>query len=199
MKIIGLLGGIASGKSLVARLLAGMGAGLLDADRAGHQVLRLPHIAAAARQRWGDAVFGPDGALDRCKIARIVFAPGEHGDKERKFLQELTHPEIGRLLSEQACQYANAGKKAAVLDAALLLEAGWDKLCKMLVFVDAPLELRHDRALQRGWTTQDFIAREAAQLPIEQKRARADLIIDNSATVEYTQAQVERLWQSLGD
>lgn len=199
MKTIGLLGGIASGKSLVARLLAEMGAGLLDADQAGHQALQLPRIMAAARQRWGEKIFGPDGAIDRRKLAQIVFAPGEQGEQERKFLEELTHPVIGRLLAEQAQRFAAEGKKAAVLDAALLLEAGWDKLCKMLVFVDAPLELRHSRALERGWTSQEFLAREAAQLPIEQKRARADLIIDNSATVEYTRAQVERLWQSLGD
>jgi dephospho-CoA kinase len=199
MKIIGLLGGVASGKSLVARLLAELGAGVLDADQAGHQVLQLPHIMAAARQRWGEAIFGADGQIDRHKLARIVFAPGEQGDRERRFLEKLTHPEIGRLLLAQAQQYADNGKKAAVLDAALLLEAGWDKLCKILVFVDAPLESRHKRAFQRGWTTEEFIAREAAQLPIEQKRARADLVIDNSAAVEYTREQVERLWQSLGD
>ena len=102
MKILGLLGGVASGKSLVARQLAELGAVVLDADRAGHEALRLPRIEEAARQRWGDAVFGPDGHIDRSRLAKIVFAPPPDGPRERKYLEELTHPEIGRRLSAQA-------------------------------------------------------------------------------------------------
>ncbi len=102
MKILGLLGGVASGKSLVARQLAELGAVVLDADRAGHEALRLPNVEAAARQRWGDAVFGPDGHIDRSRLAKIVFAPPPDGPKERKYLEELTHPEIGRRLAAQA-------------------------------------------------------------------------------------------------
>ena len=102
MKILGLLGGVASGKSLVARQLAELGAVVLDADRAGHEALRLPAIEEAARGRWGDAVFGSDGHIDRSRLARIVFAPPPDGPRERKFLEALTHPEIGRRLAAQA-------------------------------------------------------------------------------------------------
>ena len=99
MKILGLLGGVASGKSLVSRQLAERGAVVLDADRAGHEALRLPSIEEAARRRWGDAIFGPDGHIDRSRLAKIVFAPPPEGPKERIFLEALTHPEIGRRLS----------------------------------------------------------------------------------------------------
>ncbi len=213
MKILGLLGGVASGKSLVARQLADMGAVVLDADRAGHEALRLPRVEEAARQRWGNKIFGPDGHVDRRSLARIVFAPPPDGPPERKFLEDLTHPEIGRRLLAQveaiktASSATNAvvdgpegGKTApplAILDAALILEAGWDKLCDYLAFIDVPREMRMARALKRGWTEEDFTAREAAQESLDCKRPRADLIIDNSGSAEHTQAQVQRLWQFL--
>jgi dephospho-CoA kinase len=196
MKILGLLGGVASGKSLVSRQLAELGAVVLDADRAGHEALRLPCVEAAARQRWGDAVFGPDGHVDRSQLARIVFAPPPQGPKERKFLEDLTHPEIGRRLAAQA-EAVKAVAPLAVLDAALILEAGWDKLCDYFAFVDVPREVRLVRALQRGWTEGDFAAREAAQESLDSKRARADVILDNSGSAEHTQVQVQRLWQFL--
>jgi dephospho-CoA kinase len=219
MKILGLLGGVASGKSLIARQLAELGAVVLDADRAGHEALRLPRVEGAARQRWGDAVFGPDGHIDRGRLAKIVFAPPPDGPRERRHLEDLTHPEIGRLLWAQAkalgrgsralppsCHPATTAAETeaarpvpllAVLDAALLLEAGWDKLCDYFVYIDVPKEVRLARALQRGWTEGDFTAREAAQESLDSKRLRADLIIDNSGSAEHTQAQVQRLWQSL--
>jgi dephospho-CoA kinase len=197
MYVIGILGGVASGKSLVARQFARLGAGVLDADRAGHQVLRLPRIEAAVRERWGEEVFGPDGHVDRSRLARLVFAQPPDGPRERKHLERLTHPEIGRLLSQQAEALASSGTVAAVLDAPLLLEAGWDRLCRKLVFVDAPRQARLSRAIARGWSKEDFAAREEVQKSLDFKRRRADLVVDNSGSSEQTQAQVERFWQSL--
>lgn len=199
MRVIGILGGIASGKSLVARQLAEAGAGLLDADRAGHEVLRLPHVAAAVRERWGEAACGPDGRVDRARLARIVFADPPGGQPEREYLEQLTHPEIGRLLRQQAEALESAGVAVAVLDAPLLLESGWDKLCEKMVYVDAPRSARLWRALSRGWSEEDFAAREAAQESLDFKRRRADVVLDNSGSPEQTQAQIERFWQSLFD
>ncbi len=196
MKILGLLGGVASGKSLVSRQLAERGALVLDADRAGHEALRLPRTEKAARQRWGDAVFGSDGHIDRSRLAKIVFAPLPDGPRERRFLEELTHPEIGRRLAAQA-EVMPADSPLAVLDAALILEAGWDRLCDYFAFIDVPREMRLARALQRGWTEGDFAAREAAQESLDSKRTRADFIIDNSGSAEHTQVQVQHLWQFL--
>jgi dephospho-CoA kinase len=196
MKTLGISGGVASGKSLVSGQLADLGALILDADRAGHEALRLPEVKAAARRRWGDAIFGNDGHIDRSKLARIVFATSPDSPKERKYLESLTHPEIGRRLAAQV-EAGKALSPLAVVDAALLFEAGWDKLCDCTAFVDAPRTVRLARAVQRGWTEEDFAAREAAQDSLESKRARADLIIDNSGSIEHTQAQVMRLWQSL--
>lgn len=196
MKVIGILGGVASGKSLAARELARLGAGLLDADRAAHEVLRMPEIEAAARERWGGEIFAPQGGIDRARLARIVFADPPDGPRERKYLEQLTHPEIGRLLAREAERLEAAGRTVAVLDAALLLESGWDKLCDMLVFVEAPRGLRLARALERGWSEPDFAAREDAQESLGAKRESADVVLDNSGSPEQTRAQVERFWRS---
>ena len=196
MHVIGLLGGVASGKSLVARLLVQQGAGLLDADRAGHEVLRLPRIEAAAKERWGKDIFGGDGRIDRAVLGRIVFAGPPEGPRERTYLEQLTHPEIGRRLKQQSEAMVASGTAAVVLDAPLLLESGWDRLCEELVFVDAPVDVRLARAAARGWDKEDFWAREAVQESLDQKRGRADVTIDNSGSPEQTRAQIEHYWHS---
>jgi dephospho-CoA kinase len=197
MQIIGLLGGVASGKSMVAQQFVQLGAGLLDADRIGHEVLQLPQVEAAAHKQWGESVFGPDGRIDRTRLAHIVFNPEPDGKRERRHLEEITHPEIARRLWQQAESMAAAGRKVAVFDAALLLEAGWTECCEKLVFVDSPREARLARALTRGWSKEEFLAREDAQESLDRKRERADAIIDNSAPPERTRAQVEQFWASL--
>jgi dephospho-CoA kinase len=197
MRLIGILGGVASGKSLVARQLAGLGAGLLDADRAAHEVLRTAEVEAAARKRWGEEIFGPDGRIDRPRLAKIVFADAPQAEGDRTYLEQLIHPEVEKRLARQAEQMAAAGRPAAVLDAPLLAEAGWDKLCDRLWFVDAPRPLRLARALERGWSEKDFDARESAQQSLERKRRRADAVVDNSASPEETREQVRHLWHEL--
>ncbi len=157
----------------------------------------MPRVEAAARQRWGDVIFGPDGHIDRAKLARIVFGREPGAGQERRYLEQLSHPEIGRLLRRQAEDLAAAGVKIAVFDAALLFEAGWNGMCEKTIFVDAPRQVRLARALARGWTEEDFAAREGVQDSLDRKRPRADVIIDNSGSAERTQAQVEQFWASL--
>ncbi|HVA51478.1 MAG TPA: dephospho-CoA kinase [Pirellulales bacterium] len=197
MIIIGLLGGIASGKSLVAEQLCQLGAGLLDGDRAGHEVLRLTDVRQLVRERWGDGVFGPDGQVDRKALGRTVFDPSPEGRRELECLEAITHPRITERLRQQAANLAAEGRAVAVLDAPVMLKAGWDKFCNHIVFVEAPQEMRQARALARGWRQEDIAVRESAQEPISIKRTRADRVIDNSGSREQTRAQVERLWREL--
>src|SRR5687768_1627373 len=120
MKTLGLLGGVASGKTLVAKKLQELGAVVLDADRAGHEVLRLPDVKEAARQRWGASIFAANGEradeIDRKKLASIVFARTDEGRRELEFLEKLTHPEIGRRLQEQLNLFERQNVQVAVLD-----------------------------------------------------------------------------------
>ncbi len=197
MQIIGLIGGIASGKSLVAEQLVELGAGLLDADRAGHDVLELEEVKQAIRDRWGDEVIGPGGCVVRAAVGRRVFGTSEEATANRRFLVSLTHPKIGELLGRRAAAFEAEGKQVLVLDAPLLIEAGWRELCNKTIFVDAPFEVRLERAQRRGWTAAELAAREAAQEPLDVKRKQADVIVDNSGSPESTHAQVEQIWHSL--
>jgi dephospho-CoA kinase len=198
LTIVGLLGGVASGKSFVAQSLARRGAVLLDADQAGHAVLREPEVEAAARTHWGDGIFGPDGRIHRSALAQIVFGPPPKGPRELAYLESITHPRIEMRLRDQLDGLAASGKPTmVVLDAPVMLKAGWNRLCNSLVFVDAPPEVRIQRAINRGWTVDDFKRREASQEPVEEKRKLADWTIDNSGTQAETEAQIDRLWSRL--
>lgn len=198
MKIIGILGGVASGKSIVAEHFRHLGAQVLDADQIGHEVLEEPEVIQAARQRWGEAVVDEDGQIKRSEVAKIVFAPPPSGPRELAYLEQVTHPRIGDRLKQRFQQVRQHGDaEIVVLDAAVMLKSGWDRFCDHIVFIEVPRNLRLQRALERGWSYADFAARESAQESLERKRAAADYVIDNSGSIDSTRQQVESLWQSL--
>jgi len=197
--IVGLVGGIASGKSFITEQLKRQGAVVISADQLAHEVLKLPQVKDEVRGRWGSRVFSSDGEVNRQALGQIVFAPPPDGPRELKALEQLTHPKIGALIREQMEKLqAQTTAAAIVLDVPLLIEAGWNKFCDKVVFVDAPRELRLARAAARGWTEADFARREATQESLETKRKLADVVIDNSGSPESAQAQIEHFWQSLG-
>jgi dephospho-CoA kinase len=195
--VIGLLGGVASGKSFVAKQLAELGAVVLDGDQAGHEVLREADVKAALRQRWGEKAFNEDDEIDRRAVGKLVFADSPAGHRELKFLEQVTHPRIMERLKSQMAQAAAAGAPAVVLDAAVMLKGGWDRLCDTVWFVDTPREVRLERARLRGWSEQEFNAREAMQEGIEEKRRRADRVIDNAGSMDHAAQQVRGLWLEL--
>ena len=197
MLTLGLVGGIASGKSFVAECFRDLGAAVLDADRAGHFVLREADVIAALRSRWGDSILDSRGQISRKAVAKLVFAQGN--EAELRFLEELTHPRIEKLLREELDRVKQSPDPppAIVLDAALLFEAGWDKLCDKVIFIDAPRDVRLERAISRGWSAEQFAAREAAQMPVQAKRERCDIVIRNVRTLENTRDVVRLTWRSL--
>ncbi len=196
MEIIGVLGGVASGKSAVAKMFEQLGAMRLDADRVGHDVLEETDVVASSLNRWGEQIRDPQGGLDRRAIARLVFAPTPQAEEELRFLERLTHPHITEQLKRDIATAAEQGYGAVVLDAAVMIKAGWDRLCNRMVFVDVPRVERERRARQRGWTAAQFAAREASQLPLALKRQRAQIVIDNSGTLEETFDQVRTVWST---
>src|SRR5688572_24947100 len=128
MRILGLVGGIASGKSVVAECFRDLGAVVLDADKAGHDALRQPDVIAQLRQRWGDWILESGGQVSRREVARIVFGQASEGEKE--FLEKIVHPRIERQLKQELAkaQASASPPPVVVIDAALLFEGGWDKM-----------------------------------------------------------------------
>jgi dephospho-CoA kinase len=197
MLTLGLVGGIASGKSVVASCFRDLGAVVLDADQAGHAVLREPDVIAALKARWGDKTLDASGQISRREVAKVVFAKGDAA--EREFLEKLTHPRIQMRMQQELAkaQAAEPPPRMVVLDAALLFEAGWEKLCDKVLFVDAPRDVRLERAVSRGWSAEQFAAREAAQMPVDEKRRRSDLLIRNVRTLEDIRNVVRLTWSDL--
>jgi dephospho-CoA kinase len=138
MLVIGVAGGVASGKSVVCRELGRLGAVVLSADQIGHQVLEEPAVRESIREAWGDEVFTAEGKINRRALADRVFAPGPDGAGELARLERITHPRIGSRLKEEIDRAAEGGAPAVVLDAAVMFKAGWHRLCNRIVFVDAP-------------------------------------------------------------
>lgn len=197
MRILGLVGGIASGKSTVAAELARLGATILDADVAAHDAINRPEVVAALTKRWGPTVLDNEGKIDRRAVAERVFTGGESGRRELVFLESLLHPLIRSDFEKQLTVLAESGCKVAIIDAPLLLEAGWDEMCDGVLFVDSPTVARSSRTKTRNWTDEEFAMREAAQMPIEEKRRKATHIIENRGSLADLRKEVGRIWPQI--
>jgi len=189
MKIVGIIGGIGSGKSTVSALFRQWGASVISADEIGHQVLRLLEVKKAAQQRWGLTIFGDDGEIDRRKLATIVFAD----ERELAHLKSLTHPLITEEVRRQQKEYEQSGVQLCLLDAPLLLESGLDHLVDRMIFVSAPMKERWNRVKNRGWSETEWKQREAAQFSVDEKARRAHVILDNSGDVDHLKVQIEAM------
>jgi dephospho-CoA kinase len=186
---IGLTGGIGSGKSTVSRLLAEHGAVIVDADVIAREVVEpgTPGLAAVV-EAFGAEVVTADGSLDRPALAAVVF-----GDPDaRRRLDGIVHP----LVRARATEVASAAPPDAVVvhDVPLLVETGQAATYDLVLVVEADPRTRVARLVQRGLTAEDARARMAAQATDEQRRAVADVVLDNSGTWDDLEAQVDRFW-----
>lgn len=191
--VIGITGGIGSGKSTVARLLGAFGCVVADSDGAGRAALEDPEIKRTLIAWWGQAILDDSGAVDRRAVGRIVFAD----ESERKRLEGLTHPWIEARRREQ---FEAAGEEAIafVIDAPLLLEAGLDAECDVILFVEAPFEQRLERVqANRGWDASELARREESQLPLDAKRQRADDVLLNDGDLKSLRRQVGRFLDTI--
>ncbi len=197
--VVGIVGGIGSGKSTVARgVCEQYPAAYIDADAAGHQVLTEKPIQEALRRHFGDEIFDETGSVDRGRLGRRVFGTTQESNAAKQELEKIVHPRIGEILAEQIrAARSNPDNRAVMLDAAVMLESGWKDFCRAIVFVDVPLEMRRNRVMQnRGWTAEELTAREASQMPLDEKRRLSDHIIDNSKSADFA---VEQLREFLAE
>jgi len=202
-KIVGLTGGVASGKSSVAELLARLGATVIDADAIVHE-LQAPGspLLAEIAEAFGPGILATDGALDRGALAAIVF----RHTQARSRLGEIVHPKVGAEMIRRVAAAREASADLIVLDIPLLFEGltrgGGSAAARMsfdaTILVYASEETQIQRQLARdGCDREDALRRIRAQLPLEEKRALADEVIDNSGTLEATERQVRQLYASL--
>jgi dephospho-CoA kinase len=193
--VLGLIGGIGSGKSRVAEEFARRGAKVIAADAFGHEALRQPDILAQIAQRWGPRVLDERGQVNRRAVAEIVFVDAG----ERRALEALVFPWIERRINEEiAAAQADPGVFLVVLDAAIMVETGWHERCDRLVYVHAPRAERLRRvAQQRNWSAKEVAERARAQLPLTEKVRRADFVVDNSGPPAYMTQQVHTLLNRL--
>jgi dephospho-CoA kinase len=193
MLLVGLTGGIASGKSTVSAMLAERGAEIIDADHIARQIV-LPGLPAwcKIREHFGPGVLHPDGQIDRQALADLVFA-----DKAKlALLNEITHPAIFARIADRLEEYHDQDV-VVVLDAALLIEAGLAEGVDVVIVTHSPTEIQVERLAAKGVGERDASNRIAAQLEPEKRLARADIVIDNSGSVEKLGRRVDEVWEQL--
>ena len=194
MKLIGLTGGAGSGKSTAAEMFRELGAAVIDADEASHAVYapQTPGFDAVVRE------FGPEyvrgGQVDRARLGELVF----HDDDARRRLNAIVHPLVREWMAERTAEADRDGAEVVIHDVPLLFENGLEGLYSDVVLVYAPERVQIKRLVEgRGISEDRARAIIAAQLPIDEKRGRAQRVIDNSGSRDVTRAQVNRVWDEL--
>ena len=196
LKVAGLTGGIATGKSTVAEMLAQAGATILDADRIAHNVY------APGQQAWqdivhffGESILSTTNEIDRQALGSIVF----HDPEAKEALNRIVHPRVLEVMQEEIRQMAvTCPEDLVVLDVPLLIESGWHDIIPVVMLVYIPEPLQKSRLMRRdGLNAADAEARIRAQMPIDAKRAYADVIIDNTGSLEATRRQVLAAYRSI--
>lgn len=194
---IGLTGGIASGKSTVSKMLVRLGALLIDADRIAREVV-MPGspVLAEVAAHFGQEVLNEDGTLNRKRLGEIIF----HDPAEREKLDSLMHPPIRQQMKDRMREHASRDPNSMiVVDVPLLYESGLESMFDEVVVVYVPESVQIARLMERNQLPrEEAIRRLQSQMPLEKKRERADVVIDNQGTIDETMRQVEQYWRSKG-
>ncbi len=190
MKIVGLTGGISSGKSTVSSYLKQLKIPVIDADEVARKVVE-PNSQGAIeiRKTFGNDVFEEDGSLNRQKLGELVFSNAENRQK----LDELLQPLIKIMILDEIEVHRQNGENMIVLDLPLLFEKHYEELCEEIIVVYVPEELQLERLMKRNqYTKQEALSRIDSQLSIEEKRKRATVLLDNQGTIQQLYHQVEQ-------
>ena len=195
--IIGILGGIACGKSTAAQAFCKLGCRVIDADEIAHKVLDKPGVKAKISKYFGEETLDTHGRVDRRRLAKIVFGDPAKAAKLNALVHPLVLAEAERLIADWS---RDAAVKAIVLDMPLLVEAGWAKRCDRLVFVRADARLRAERARKKGIFSEDELAkRENFQISLDKKASLADNVIENNSGVDELARQVGEIFSIVVD
>ena len=194
MKLIGLTGGAGSGKSTVSAMLRERGAAVVDADEAAHAVYAPQGPGFDSVVREFGAEYVRDGEIDRARLGALVF----EDEEARKRLNAIVHPLVRDWMAARTAEAVESGAEIVVQDVPLLFESGLQRLYSTVLLVYVPEDLQLERLTKgRGLTENRARAMIAAQMPIEEKRKLAGVVIDNSGSRDTTRDQVERIWEDL--
>ena len=195
MKVIGLTGNIASGKTAVAEMLASRGAVIVDADVLAREAVSKGSPALdAIVAKWGKEVLDSEGSLDRASLRHRVFEDQSDLDA----LNEIVHPEVARLRQRDVAAARKRGEKLVVCVIPLLFEKHMADEFDAIILVDAPRSVRLERIVRdRGIDEAEAMKMIASQMPADLKRARADYVIENAGTRAELEAEVERVWEEI--
>ena len=194
MIVIGLTGGIATGKSEVARILQGLGAVIIDADQVGHKAYT-PHSETwdEVVKAFGSGILQPDGNIDRRKLGAIVFSDPSRLDQ----LNRIMHPRMAKMVSDRIENLRESDPPAVVLEAAVLFEAGWESLVDEVWTTETPVQSAVDRLMARnGLADDDARKRISSQMSAQERAARSQVVVDNSGDLPRLNTLVESLWNS---
>lgn len=194
MIVIGLTGGIGTGKSEVARMLRELGSVIIDADQVGHEAYT-PHSEPwqAVVSAFGDTILQPSGEIDRRKLGGIVF--GDPAQLAR--LNEIMHPRMARMVADRIEQLREQGTSVVVVEAAILFEAGWDSLVEEIWTTESSIELVIDRLKARnGLSEEEVRKRIGSQMSAEERRSKSAVVVDNSGDMGTLERTVKSLWDS---
>ena len=195
MRVIGLTGGIGSGKSTIAGFLAGLGAMVIDLDKVGHEVLKSGNQAFnKVVSEFGKDILGASGEIDRAKLSNLVFK--NHKDLLR--LNRIVHPAIDNIVNRRIGEYRRQGIKVVVLEAAAILEAGRAAQADEIWVTIAPEATVLNRlGVRSGYSEEESRARIRSQLSNEERIKHADVVIDTDCSLDELKARVEREWERL--
>jgi dephospho-CoA kinase len=194
MKIIGLTGGIGSGKSEITNYLKELGAAVIDSDKVGHEILNYGTPGwQKTVETFGTDICDSEGKIDRKKLAKIVFQNPAAIEK----LNRITHPAILDEIRSRLKIYEEQGFEVAIVEAALLIEAGWAPYMDRIWISIAPKDVTLVRLKKRGLSEEEAIARIAAQIPGETKINQASAVIINDGSIEELRGKVAKLWNEL--
>jgi len=195
MVVVGLTGGICSGKSTVAAMFQRFGATVIDADQVARELVEPDQpLFETVASAFGREVVGADGRIDRRRLGAMVFAD----PKARRQLEAILHPAIILECERRIRQAGISGVAACLLDAALLIESGWYARCDAVILVEASEAVQLDRlVVARGLSRDDAMLRIRAQMPQEEKRRHARYVIENEGPLEETERQVKAVWKQL--
>ncbi len=193
--VIGIVGGIGSGKTALTRWVAERyPVVLIDADQLGHAALTDPAIITQLQAVFDDSILDASGAISRVELAKRVFGPDSDQRIARQQLEAIVHPAIRQRALAQMAATDPQTHVAILLDAAILLETGWRDMCDLVVYVDTPNAQRQAAVAARGWSPAQLAEREASQWSLDRKRAAADVVIRNDSTLAEAGS---RLWQTI--